>query len=468
MVRLRFAPSPTGNLHIGGLRTALYNYVYAKKYNGVFILRIEDTDLERSCTTYIDSILQALTWCNLKWDEIHYQSKRTAIYQKYIESMLKNGTAYKCYCSKERLEELKQSQIAKGENPHYDGLCKNIKEDLDKPYVVRINLPQKDVSFLDSVHGELKFSYKEFDDFILQRSDGAFMYNFTNVVDDIEMNITHIIRGDDHITNTAKQLYIYESLNAKIPNFSHIPMILGPDKKRLSKRHGAQSVLEYKEMGFLPESLLNYLARLGWSHGDEEIFSMEQLLKYFDLEGLNKSPAVFDQKKLLWLNGYYIRNTNNNDLYELLLEFLNQNCKTFSREYIEKTINIMKMRVETLKELGQSIEFFCTRPISYEEKGVKKYTNNLTATILESFIIKLKELEFSHETFQNLINSLSAEFNEKVLNVAQSIRIALSGKSAGPPLFDIIDIIGVEESINRIRLFIENLKKLVSYTTTST
>lgn len=457
MFRLRFAPSPTGNLHIGGLRTALYNYLYAKKHNGSFILRIEDTDLDRSSQIYTQSILDALRWCSTEWDEIYYQSQRSHIYQEYIDNMIKNGLAYKCYCSKERLEQLKKSQMENAENPHYDGFCKNIKENLDKPYVVRINLPQKDVSFNDSVHGELKFSYKEFDDFILQRSDGAFMYNFTNVVDDIEMNITHVIRGDDHITNTAKQLYIYEILNAKIPQFAHIPMILGPDKKRLSKRHGAQSVLEYKQMGFLPESLLNYLARLGWSHGDEEIFSIEKLLEYFDLDGLNKSPAVFDQKKLLWLNGYYIRNTQNSDLYKFAYDFLSNNCKASDKEYIEKAIDVMKMRSETLVELASSIEFFCTRPIYFEEKGIKKYTNQNTKTILEIFIAKIKNIDLSHESFQTLINDLAARFNEKVVNVAQSIRIALSGKSAGPALFDMIKILGIDESIERIKFFAEKL-----------
>jgi glutamyl-tRNA synthetase len=457
MVRLRFAPSPTGNLHIGGLRTALYNYLYAKKHNGAFILRIEDTDLERSEQIYTESILEALLWCGLKWDEIYYQSKRTHIYQAYIDNMLKNGTAYKCYCTKERLEELKKNQIDRGENPHYDGFCKSIKEDLDKSYVVRINLAQKDVSFNDSVHGELKFSYKEFDDFILQRSDGSFMYNFTNVVDDIEMNITHVIRGDDHITNTAKQLYIYDALNKKAPQFAHIPMILGPDKKRLSKRHGAQSVLEYKQMGFLPASLLNYLARLGWSHGDEEIFTMQKLLEYFDLEGLNKSPAVFDQKKLLWLNGYYIRNTQAKDLYELSFEFLSQNCKNQNREYIEKAIEVMKPRVETLVDLAQSIEFFCSNPNVYEEKGIKKYTNQNTKPILNAFIDKIKKIELTHDNFQTLINNLANDSEEKVINVAQGIRIALIGKSAGPGLFEMIEILGIDESIKRIESFIEKI-----------
>lgn len=458
MVRLRFAPSPTGHLHIGGLRTALYNYLYAKKHNGAFILRIEDTDIERSEQIYTDSILEALSWCGLLWDEIYYQSKRTQIYQTYIDNMLKNGTAYKCYCTKERLEELKKNQIKKGENPHYDGFCKAIKENLDKPYVVRINLPQHDVSFNDSVHGELKFSYKEFDDFIIQRSDGSFMYNFTNVVDDIEMKITHVIRGDDHITNTAKQLYIYSVLNAKTPQFAHIPMILGPDKKRLSKRHGAQSVLEYKQMGFLPASLINYLARLGWSYGDEEIFTMQKLLEYFDLDGLNKSPAVFDQKKLLWLNGYYIRNTHSKDLYELSYEFLSKNCKNQDKDYVTQAIEVMKPRVETLVDLAQSIEFFCSKPSIYDEKGIKKYVNQNTKSILIAFIDKFKKTEFTHNNIQTLINDLATEFNEKVINVAQGIRIALSGKSAGPGLFEMINILGIDESIDRVKLFIEKLK----------
>ncbi len=457
MVRLRFAPSPTGHLHIGGLRTALYNYLYAKKNNGLFILRIEDTDFERSSKEYCQSILEALLWCGLKWDEIYYQSQRSHIYQSYIDSMLKNGTAYKCYCTKERLEQLKKTQMEKGENPHYDGFCKNISQDLDKPYVVRINLPQKDVSFTDSVHGLLNFSYKEFDDFILQRSDGTFMYNFTNVVDDIEMKITHVIRGDDHITNTAKQLYIYEVLNAKVPQFAHIPMILGLDKKRLSKRHGAQSVLEYKQMGFLPQSLINYLARLGWSCGDEEIFSMQKLLELFDLDGLNKSPAVFDQKKLLWLNGYYIRNTQEKELIDLSFDFLSENCRKQDKLFLEKAIKIMKPRVETLVELAQSIEFFCTRPTIYEEKGVKKYTNNNTKLVLFDFIDKVKKIDFNHDNFQALINDLALKFNDKVVNVAQSLRIALSGKSAGPALFDIIEIIGLEETIKRIKAFAEKL-----------
>lgn len=454
MVRTRFAPSPTGNLHIGGLRTALYNYLYAKKFNGDFILRIEDTDLDRSSEAYTESILEALRWCNLNWDEIYFQSKRASIYQDYINKMLKNGSAYKCYCTKERLDNLKKSQMEKGENPHYDGLCKNINKDLGEPFVIRINLPKKDVNFEDKVHGELKFSYKEFDDFILQRSDGSFMYNLTNVVDDIEMQITHVIRGDDHITNTAKQLFIYHCLEITPPQFAHIPMILGRDKTRLSKRHGAASVLEYKNMGFLSQALLNYLARLGWSYGDKEIFSSKELIDYFDLDGLNKSPAVFDDKKLLWLNGYYIRNTADGMLYDFISKSLPEECLKFDRYFIEKTIKIMKPRVDTILDLLSSIEFFCKRPQDFDEKGLKKYVNNNTKDILQSFIKEIKTLDLKEEGFKNLIEKLSGDYQEKLINIAQPIRLALTGKSAGPGLYEIINLIGIKETVERVNNFL--------------
>ncbi|MDZ4224277.1 MAG: glutamate--tRNA ligase, partial [bacterium] len=307
-VRVRFAPSPTGHLHIGGARTALFNYLFARNLKGTFILRIEDTDRERSTQEYTDFILKGMEWLGMEWDEgPFHQTERMDIYREHVEKLLKEGKAYRCYCLPEELETRRKALLAAGKKPKYDGKCRTMDSGLgtedQKPYCIRFKAPQEgNLTFNDICRGEITFNREELDDMIIARTDGSPTYNFTVVVDDVTLKITHVIRGDDHLNKTPRQIQLYEALNYPIPHFAHLPMILGPDKQKLSKRHGAVSVIEYKTYGFLPEAMLNYLARLGWSHGDQEIFTKEELVQFFDLNVVGKSPSVFDIEKCKWVN----------------------------------------------------------------------------------------------------------------------------------------------------------------------
>jgi len=458
MTKTRFAPSPTGNLHIGGLRTAIFNYFFAKSNNGKFVLRIEDTDKERSKDEYTQSILKALKWCGIEWDELYYQSKRENIYQNYINKLIEEGKAYRCYCSKERLDNLKKEQMEKGENPHYDGHCRNLKDYPNKPFVVRIKLPQEDIDFKDFVHGHMHFSYKEFDDFIIRRSDGSFMYNFTNVVDDFTIGITSVIRGDDHLTNTAKQIVLYRLLNQTPPEYAHVPMILGKDKTRLSKRHGAQSVLEYKENGILPFALVNYLVRLGWSHNDQEIFTKEELVEYFNLKHLNNSSAVFDNDKLLWVNAEHIRMMHIDELTENVKPFLCDECLNKDDEFLKKIVLTMRERVSTLKELACGIEFYCIAPNEYEAKGAKKYLKEGVKEALLFLRDTFSTCDFSDENaLHQAFEKTMEKFKIKMIKLAQPIRIALTGRSAGPGIYELLMILGKDESLKRIDKMINEI-----------
>ncbi len=457
MVKTRFAPSPTGHLHIGGLRTAIFNYFFAKANSGEFILRIEDTDRERSRKEYTEAILEGLKWCSINWDDICYQSKRQDIYEKYLQELFNNGLAYRCYCSKERLEKLKQEQIEKGENPHYDGHCRNLKEEIkDKNFVVRIKLPSEDIDFKDVVHGDMHFSYKEFDDFIIRRSDGSFMYNFTNVVDDIECGITHVIRGDDHLTNTAKQIVLYRLFGKNEPVYAHVPMILGEDKTRLSKRHGAQSVLEYRDMGILPDALVNYLIRLGWSYGDKEIFTKDELLELFNIENLNNSAAVFNPEKLLWVNAEHIKLMSPRKLLEYVKPFMDKRCFDYDDDYLARAVETMQPRAETLKELASGMLFYCTAPEDYEQKGSKKYLKESVKEPLIFLLEKLKETDFSSEDeLKKAFEETMEKFELKMVKIAQPVRIGLTGRSAAPGIYEMLMILGKDESVKRIKKVID-------------
>jgi glutamyl-tRNA synthetase len=452
MVKTRFAPSPTGHLHIGGLRTAIFNYLYAKANGGEFILRIEDTDRERSKDEYTKAILEGLKWCKIDWDDICYQSKRYDIYKKYLDKLFSEGKAYKCYCSKERLDLLKKEQMERGENPHYDGHCRNIEEDIDdKPYVVRIKLPSEDITFNDYVHSQMHFSYKEFDDFIVQRSDGSFMYNFTNVVDDIECGVTDVIRGDDHLTNTAKQIVLYRLFGENAPNYAHVPMILGEDKARLSKRHGAKNVLEYKDMGILPDALVNYMVRLGWSYGDKEIFTKDELISFFNLENLNKSAAVFNQDKLLWVNAEHIKNSSPDDLLKYLKEFLDESCNKYSDEYLKKAAATLKARADTIVDMAEGMLFYCKEPQNYEEKGAKKYLKESIKEAMLYLFEELKNADFSNEeALKSAFEKTIEKFEIKMVKIAQPVRIGLTGRSAAPGIYEMLTILGKDESLKRI------------------
>ena len=325
MVRVRFAPSPTGHLHIGGARTALFNWLYARHNEGTFILRIEDTDRTRSTEDYIQSIIEGMEWLNLDWDEGPYrQTDRIDIYRTYTEKLMRDGKAYYCYCLPEELEQRRKEALAQGKPPKYDGRCKTVKEPpADRKPVVRFNMPQEgETSVNDSIRGKIVFENAQLDDLIIMRSNGTPTYNFTVVVDDVDMKITHVIRGDDHLNNTPKQIHIYRALGYDVPFFAHLPMILGSDKTRLSKRHGATSVITYKEDGYLSDALVNYLVRLGWSYGDQEIFSRDELIQHFTFESVGKSSAVFNHDKLLWLNSQYIMGASSERLAELVTPIL--------------------------------------------------------------------------------------------------------------------------------------------------
>ncbi len=398
-----------------------------------------------------------MKWCSIEWDDICYQSKRNDIYEKYLNKLFEEGKAYKCYCSKERLEKLKEEQMKNGENPHYDGHCRNLKEQPeDKPYVVRIKLPEEDIDFKDYVHGDMHFSYKEFDDFIIKRSDGSFMYNFTNVVDDIECGITHVIRGDDHLTNTAKQIALYRLFDKNPPEYAHVPMILGEDKTRLSKRHGAKSVLEYKDAGILPEALVNYLIRLGWSYGDKELFNREELIKYFNLENLNKSAAVFNPDKLLWLNAEYIKNMPPDELLSYLSGFLDESCKEYDKEYLKKAVETMQARANTLVELAEGMKFYCKKPDVYEGKGSKKYLKQSVKEPMLFLLEKLESADFSNEeSLKEAFELTMKEFDIKMVKIAQPVRIGLTGRSAAPGIYEMLMILGKKESLERIEKVID-------------
>ena len=365
MIITRFPPSPTGYLHIGGARTALFNWLFARHHKGKFILRIEDTDKVRSKKEYVEDIIEGLKWLGLNWDEgPYFQSERLNIYKEHIERLLSEGKAYYCHCSPEELERKRQKALAQGKKPRYDGTCR-YKNLPPKPgAVVRFKSNLAGETILnDLIHGPIIFNNAELDDWIIQRSDGTPTYNFVVVVDDALMGITHVIRGDDHINNTPKQLQLYQALGYKPPQFAHVPMILGPDKSKLSKRHGASSILEYREKGFLPQALVNFLVRLGWSYGDQEIFSLEELIEKFDISRIGKSPAIFNFEKLLWLNAHYIKELKDENLAELLIPFLNKkNYPPTPKDYVIKVVRTLNTRAKTLEEMAEMADGSTSSP----------------------------------------------------------------------------------------------------------
>lgn len=459
MVRVRFAPSPTGHLHIGGARTALFNWLFARHNKGVFILRIEDTDRSRSTEEYIEAIIEGMKWLGLDWDEGPYrQTDRLDIYKTYAERLLKEGKAYYCYCSPEELEERRRLALAQGKPPKYDGRCRDLKEPVPgRVPAIRFKMPQSGVTEVDDlIRGKVTFDNEQLDDFIIMRSDGTPTYNFCVVVDDVDMKITHVIRGDDHLNNTPKQIQIYRALNYEIPKFAHLPMILGPDKTRLSKRHGATSVMAYKEMGYLPEALLNYLVRLGWSYKDQEIFSKEELIEKFTLENVGKSAAVFNPEKLLWLNSHYINTSTPERLYELVRPFLIKEGiikedSVMDIQWITRAITTLKERSRTLVELANSLKYYLLEEIEIEEDARKKFINEKTVEYLK----KVKELlthvepfesRVLEEAFKKLINELGIKLSE----VAQPLRVALTGKTVSPPIFDVLEVLGRERALRRL------------------
>jgi glutamyl-tRNA synthetase len=452
MVRTRFAPSPTGYLHIGGARTALYCWLYAHKTHGTFILRIEDTDLERSTPESVQAILDGMAWLNLDYDEgPFYQTNHFDRYREVIQQLLAEGKAYRCYCSKERLDKLRDAQMANKEKPRYDGHCRHLTEPNGDSYVVRFKNPQDGVvEFEDLVRGKLTFANKELDDLIIARSDGSPTYNFTVVVDDWDMKITHVIRGDDHINNTPRQINILRALNATPPLYAHVPMILGSDGKRLSKRHGAVSVLQYREEGFLPEALLNYLARLGWSHGDQEIFSMDELINTFEITGIQRSPAAFNQEKLNWLNHYYIKTSDPAHVAkELAWHMEKLDIDTSQGPSLVDIVRAQCERTKTLREMALRSRYFYEDIMLNDEMKAHFHAELVPALAMVSE--RLATLpEWTKEAIHEVLASTAEMNGLKLGKLAQPIRIAMTGGTVSPPIDITIQLIGRERAIERL------------------
>ena len=461
MVITRFAPSPTGYLHIGGLRTALFSWLWARKNGGKFLLRIEDTDLSRNSEDALKAILKAFDWVGLNYDgDVVYQSQRFDVYKEYIAKLLEEGKAYKCYMSREELDALRAEQEAKGERPRYDGRYRDFcgEPPAGVEPVVRIKAPQDGfIEFNDGIKGDIKIAASEVDDFIIARSDGTPTYNFVVAIDDYEMGLTDVIRGDDHLYNTPKQLVVYEALGLTPPKFYHVAMINNEKGKKLSKRDGALDVMEYKNAGYLPEALINFLVRLGWSNGDQEIFSIEEMIELFDPKNINKSASSYNLDKLLWLNAHYIKNSKNEKLVELLKDF---GIELENSDKIDAILDATKQRAKTLVELAKEINKILNTPQEYDEKAIKKAFKGEALTIIRDFVELLKSSdslnskEDYHEVMQKLVEQKEIGFGK----LGQPLRVALLGSMSGPGLDEVMYIIGLEEVEKRVKN-IENFLK---------
>ncbi|MFY4767896.1 glutamate--tRNA ligase [Aliarcobacter butzleri] len=458
MAITRFAPSPTGYLHIGGLRTSLYSYLWARKTGGEFRLRIEDTDLARNSEEAMKAIIDAFDWVGLNYDgEVFYQSKRTDIYKQYIDKLLESGNAYKCYMSKEELDALRAAQEAAKQTPRYDGTWRPEpgKELPPVPAgvepVIRIKAPTTGtIEFDDGVKGHMKFDANQVDDYVISRSNGMPTYNFVVAIDDALMGMTDVIRGDDHLSNTPKQIVVYNALGFKVPKFYHVPMINNPEGKKLSKRDGAMDVMDYKRLGYLPEALLNFLVRLGWSNGDQEIFSMKEMLELFDPSNINKSASSYNGEKLLWLNSEYIKAVSNERLIEEL-KFFDLDLSNYPKK--NEILDLAKQRAQTLVELKKSITDIIDIPTSYEESGVKKFIKEDTKELLEKYLLLLESNKNSLDSVEKIEEFTKPFINDNGLKfpqLFQPIRIALTGGTQAPSVYDIIFILGYDEVFKRI------------------
>lgn len=456
-IRVRFAPSPTGHLHIGGLRTALFNWLFARHHGGTFLVRIEDTDHERSLPQYVDSITDALSWAGIISDEpLVFQTNRMALYHQAVATLLAKGSVYRCFCESTP-ERIGEAYF------RYDGRCRTrtvTPDDEKQPHAIRFAFPQgrDSITFTDLIRGPITFTADQFDDFILVRTDGVPLYNFVVVVDDIAMRISHVIRGEDHISNTPKQILLYEALSAPLPQFAHLPLILGSSGQRLSKRDAATSVGEYKEAGYVPAALNNYLIRLGWSHKDQEIFTTDELISLFSLEGISKHGAIFDQAKLDWLNGMYVRAMADDAIYDYLLGPMNSNCTTllpqWSTEMIKKLIGLYKGRVKTLKELITTLTMVHNNAIDREQlaeikkvAAAKEYVNAVHQSIINS-------VQYDNASIKEILNNVCEQFSIKLVTLAQPVRLALAGSIHGPGIVDLMVVLGKDESVKRLQNFV--------------
>jgi glutamyl-tRNA synthetase len=451
----RFPPSPSGYLHVGGARTALFNWLFARHMRGRFVLRIEDTDVARSTQASVDAIFDALAWLGIDWDDgPYYQSRRLAIYQEHIQRLLDSGHAYYCTCSAAAVEAMRQRAMAGGGKPRYDGTCREKGLSRGNGAVVRFKAPLDGTTVIaDVVKGDIVFQNSELDDFIIQRSDGTPTYNLAVVVDDITMGVNTIIRGDDHVSNTPKQILLFQAFGCPLPTFGHVPMVLGKDKARLSKRHGATSVTAYRDMGFLPEAFLNYLVRLGWSHGDQEFFSVAELVEKFSLENIGRSAGVFDPEKLLALNADHIQAMSPGQLAPRLIPFLKAEGVTAEEgPFIERVIATLQPRSKTLVDMARDALFYYAETICYDPPAAAKFLTQESLEPLQGLAKQLEDLPaFTPENLEGAFQTVMAATGLKLGKIAQPVRVALTGRTASPGIFEIIEIIGQDKVLERLR-----------------
>ena len=461
MVRTRFAPSPTGYLHIGGVRTALFCWLYAKNQKGQFLLRIEDTDQERSTQESISAILQGMEWLSLNCDEEPvYQSQRMDLYQKNADELIESDHAYKCYCTQEELDAMRRGQVERGENPRYDGRCRGLKEPKSDQFVVRFKSPRNgEVTINDHLFGNVLVQNEELDDFILLRSNGTPTYHFAVVIDDNDTNISHVIRGDDHLKNTAKHIHLFNALGYSLPKFVHLPMILGSDGSRLSKRHGAMDILEYKQQGFLAEAMLNYLVRLGWSSGDQEIFTIDELIEKFDLTNLNKSSARFDLEKLQWVNQQHISKLSNTKLAELLMQLASEhNIQLPSIEKMQSFSEAYKSRVVSLKDLLTYADKLFSDNFIVDAEAAKKHLKPSIQEPLKDLISLFEETTWESASIHEAIENICKRHNIGFGKIGQPLRVAVTGITISPPIDITLSLVEKELAINRLNSAIEYIE----------
>lgn len=459
-VRVRFAPSPTGHLHIGGLRTALSNWLFARHNGGTFIVRIEDTDRERSQYEYEQAIIQGLAWCGIESNEpLVRQSDRNDRYVNMLQTLEQNGNVYRCFCTE---SELRQRGCYNEFGMHYDGYCRTHDQERDAPFVLRFKVPDEltKIEFDDRIRGTISVSRDLIDDFICARTDGSPVYNFVVVIDDADMKITHVIRGEDHISNTPKQILLYQACGFDLPEFAHLPMILGSSGQRLSKRDAATSVFEYREQGYLPEALLNYLARLGWSHGDQEVFSLQELIELFSLEAIGKKGAIFDTEKLTWLNGVYIKKTDPAVLADLIKELNSEAYAriSFSHDQLIALCILYSSRVNTVTDLLHVISRLTVAPQAWDTHDIQKWTSEQTVSQISTVVEVIAQVApWKRDVLADALKAYMRSHGLKMPVIAQPIRLALTGGADSPGVFDLVSVLGKEESIVRLQAFVRFL-----------
>ena len=468
-VRTRFAPSPTGYLHIGGARTALFNYLFARRYGGRFVLRIEDTDRERSTPEAIQAILEALQWLDLDYDEgPFYQTERYSLYQGKIRQLMAEGKAYPCVCTPAELDTKRQLALKEKRKPAYDGTCRPPEGTpatlpTDRPYTIRFRSPRDGSTVVnDLVKGQIAFNNGELDDLIIARTDGTPTYNFCVVVDDIDMKITHIIRGDDHLSNTPRQILLYQALGESLPQFAHVPLILGTDKARLSKRHGATSVMAYREMGYFPEAVVNYLVRLGWSYGDQEIFSRDELIEKFTLENVGKSAGIFNQEKFLWVNFHYLKSCPLPRLAEAVIPYIRAKGYPVPEDklWLEKMVKTVQERAKTLVELVDAAAFYLSDDITIDEKAAAKFLTAEVRVPISRLILQLSELDdFTESKIEQAFSTVLQQLGLTMSKLAQPVRVALTGSTVSPGIHEVISVLGKERTIQRLQSVLRRLER---------